>query len=714
MNRRRNRLLSFLLAALTLPALLSLAVPAHCENLSPTRDQLRATALIVNFIQNHHFRKTALDDTRSAEIFDRYLEALDPGRSYLLASDVERYARYRHRFDDLLREGKLEPAFQIFETFRRRLRERGEYAISLLDDNFDFQRDEDFVVDRSKLPWAANRAELDDIWRKRVKNDYLNLKLAGQEREAVVDTLRKRYEHLIRRASQFNEDDVYQLFINAYATSVEPHTAYLSPRTSENFQISMRLSLEGIGAALQNENEFTVVKRIIPGGPADLSGLLHVEDRITAVGQGSEPPVDVVGWRLDDVVDLIRGPKNSVVKLEVLPKGTGPDGTRKVITLVRDTIKLEEQAAKKSVIETSTGKRIGVIDIPTFYEDVAARGRGDDNYRSTTRDVRGLLKELQDEGVAGIVIDLRGDGGGSLTEAIELTGLFIKSGPVVQVKNARGRMEVYDDPDPQVVYQGPLAVLVDRYSASASEIFAGAMQDYGRGVILGEATFGKGTVQSLLDLSRFARGTSDDLGQLKTTIAQFFRVSGASTQHRGVVPDILFPSGLDADDYGERAFDNALPWAAVRPAKFEMTSISKGAVAEARRRHEVRIQKDAGFHYLVSEGHAQQVAMDQKAVSLLEARRRAERDALEEARRERVNELRVARGLKPLDKLDPKDPINPEVADEDTEEKDPETDLGDVWLEEAAQILADLIDIEARPPRSLQAAGWVPPRLPDR
>ncbi len=660
----------------------------HGVAISASRDQERATELITHFIQRYHYRKRILNDELSASIFDRYLESLDPNRIYLLADDVRALSRFKYQLDDRLRKSELDPAFSIFALLRTRLQERAEHAVSLLDTQFDFSRAEDYTVDRSDAPWAQNQAELDDIWRRRVKNDVLSLRLAGKADDEIKDTLVSRYRRLAVRINQFDSDDVYQAFINAFTSSVEPHTSYFSRRASENFKIRMSLSLEGIGAALQNENEHTLVRRIITGGPADLSGSLEADDRIVGVGQGDEEIVDVVGWRLADVVDLIRGPKGSVVRLEVLPKGVPIGGQTKIISLVRNKIKLEEQAAQKSVEAVSIPQgavRIGVIRVPTFYTDFEAREQGRSEFRSTSRDVRRLIRELREEAVEGLVVDLRGNGGGSLAEATELTGLFIKSGPVVQVRDSTGRISVNDDPDPQIAYEGPLAVLVDRSSASASEIFAGAIQDYRRGIVVGEPTFGKGTVQRLLDLDRFAKSDNGGLGQLKFTVAQFFRVNGDSTQHRGVVPDIVFPTAYDSAEQGERSLDNALPWAAVSPLRFEMGAMRFEVVEEVRRRHDERIGQDPGFQYLIAEAEAFRKAREKKRVSLREAERRVDWEHSEQSRLERLNQYRRSRGLDALQ-------TNPEE-DQDPPENSEEPDI---LLKETARILVDAIDIASR------------------
>jgi carboxyl-terminal processing protease len=570
--------------------------------------------------------------------------------------------------------------------------ERTAYALGLLGEEFDFSRDETYRFDRREAPWPADTAAADRLWRKRVKNDVLTLVAAGKEREEITKTLRKRYERIRNSTFQVNAEDVFQSFMNAYTTAIDPHSAYFSARTSENFDISMRLSLEGIGAVLSADTDYTEVQRVIPGGPAARSGQLHPEDRIIGVAQdeGGEM-VDVIGWRLDDVVDLIRGPKGTVVRLEVLPATQGPEGRARIVRLVRDEIKLEEQAASADVIELDGGGRIGVIDVPTFYSDFAAQARGDRNFRSTTRDVRHLISGLQDKGLDGLIIDLRGNGGGSLAEALELTGLFIDRGPIVQTRDSSGRIEINPDPDPGIAYGGPLAVLVDRNSASASEIFAGAIQDYRRGIIIGEPTFGKGTVQNIVDLNRFVPSDDYDYGRLKTTIAQFYRVSGGSNQHKGVVPDIVFPTATTAEDYGERSLDHALPWDQVEPARYVPASAPVDSFTEVRHRHEQRIKRDPMFRVLLEEERLAQENADRTTVSLNLEERKAERERLLAERLRLRNEMRAAQGLPPLtrDELEGMDdPLAEETPPEDGEEQEEEPD---VLLTESARILLDLV-----------------------
>ncbi len=644
------------------------------ESLVPTPEHRAATEVIVELMKRYHYSEVSVDDKLSDQIFDRFFETLDPQKSFLLASDIEEFSGFRSMFDDVLRKEELDVVFDVFRLFRTRVKERAQFAQKQLTQKFDFTIDEDYVFDREDAAWPESSKASDELWRKRVKNDVLNLRLAEQTSEEITKTLGERYERMERRVSQLSANDVFQMFINAYTLSVEPHTSYFSPRSSEEFKINMSLSLEGIGAALSTEGEFTVIQSVIAGGPAAMSEQLGPQDRIVGVGDGDEEIVDVVSWPLADVVDLIRGPKGSTIRLEILPASAAAGAPPSVVTLVRDKIKLEEQAAKSSVVDIiNDGKteRFGVIDLPTFYLDSAAMAQGLPDFRSTTRDVKRLISELTetDGGVDGIIIDLRGNGGGSLIEATQLTGLFIKSGPVVQIRNANGEVDAEKDIDPSIAYDGPLAVLVDRYSASASEIFAGAIQDYGRGVVLGEPTFGKGTVQTVAPLDRDGK-----LGQLKITIAQFFRVNGDSNQHRGVIPDILFPTALDSDAQGERGLDNALPWAEVAAAKYDAWSSPDVSYNFVKSLHEARYQSNESFSLLIEELESQREARSQRSISLLESVRQAEIAERKDGREKREELVRKAFGRS------------------SGNEEESETAVADIILEEAAYVLNDIID----------------------
>ena len=670
-----------LLLLFTLPVAADAAPPVITdEELRAEERHARAAVIITHILKKYHYRNKPLDDDLSGRILDSYLDGLDGNRGFFLDEDIRDFERYRYLLDDALEEPDLEPAFAIFRIYRQRVAERTDYAGQLLETGFDFSIDEDYMFDRLETDRAQTRADLDETWRKKVKNDYLMLLLADKEDGEIKDILRKRYARLRTRAFQLNSNDVFQSFINSYASAIEPHTFYFTPRSSENFDITMRLSLEGIGAVLRAEYDYTVVQKIIPGGPAELGGELRAEDRIVGVGQGIGGEItDVVGWRLDDVVDMIRGPKGSVVRLEILTERAGLKDTSKIISITRDEIRLEEQAAKSETIRLEKGGEIGIIRVPAFYGDYAAQAQGKKDYRSTTRDVRRLLAGLKDKNLDGLVIDLRGNGGGSLIEALELTGLFIESGPIIQTRDYSGKIEVNSDPDPEISYGGPLAVLVNRNSASASEIFAGAIQDYRRGIIIGEPTFGKGTVQNVIDLNHFTETPDEDHGRLKATIAQFFRISGGSNQHRGVVPDIIYPTARYAGDYGERVLDNALPWDKVRPVRFVPTGAPVENFAAARELHEQRLKDNRLISLLLKDMEASQSNENIKSVSLHEGKRRTEREKLHLEAAAIRNELRVAAGLEPVS-ADTDDPGN----DEELEQLDP-------FLEEAARILYDLV-----------------------
>ena len=674
--------------------------------IEPEMEHRYASNIATRFLTNYHYKRTRLDDDLSSDIFDSYLELLDPNRIYFLASDIEMFERYRSGLDDALRHSDLLPAYEIFNVYIDRVLQRVEYARTRIKQPFDFNIDEYYQYDREDETWVASGKELDELWRQRVKNDYLRLLLTDKESEAIVETLTERYDNLERRIKELNTEDVFQFFMNAFAQSIEPHTAYLSARTSENFEISMKLSLEGIGALLGRENEYTLISSVVPGGPADKDGRLQAGDRITAVGQGNDGKmVDVIGWRVDDVVDLIRGPKDTVVRLDVLPEDVSVSGPTSTIEIVRNEVKLEEQAAQSEIIEVpiegSDGKvlKVGVIDLPVFYMDFNGRALNKPDYRSSTRDVRRLIVELEEQGVAGIVVDLRNNGGGSLLEATTLTGLFIDTGPVVQVRNSSGRISLEEDVDPGMAWEGPLAVLVNRYSASASEIFAAAIQDYGRGVVIGEPTFGKGTVQSLLDLDDYAPSDNPGMGQLKITMAQFFRVNGGSTQNLGVEPDIRFPSFGDPQKYGERSMENALPWTSIDPARYETSGDLSQLVAVADNRYHGRIMDDEEFGWLMTDIGLYNELAAETSISLLESVGRQRIKEEEEKKAERKAKRETGGPLLEEDSV-PLTP-NPELgdfadADEATDGDEEEEDEGpDLLLRETARVVADMVELEA-------------------
>lgn len=603
--------------------------------------------IIVQILDKNHFRKIMLNDSLSSTILDHYIKELDNNKTYFLASDVKSFEKYRLSIDDLTKLENVEPAYEIYNIFRKRYKERMDYAINkLINQTFDYSSNEVYETDREKEPWAVTSEQLNDVWRKIIKSQALSLKLAGKKQEEITETLKKRYERFSKSVAQFNSEDVFSLYMNSITEAYDPHTNYLSPKASDLFKQGMSLSLEGIGAQLQTDNDFTKVFKIIPGGPADKSGLLSANDIITGVAQGKDGEmVDVVGWRIDDVVKLIKGPKGTTVRLQILPVATGVNGPSKEITIVRDKVKLEDQAAKKQIINyQQEGKemKLGVITLPNFYMDFDAYQKGDPDYRSTSRDVRKLIGELKSEGVDGLVMDLRNNGGGSLMEAVELTGLFIKEGPVVQVKNSLSRVEVLPDDDKDVFYNGPLVVLTNRFSASASEIFAGAIQDYQRGVIVGESTYGKGTVQTVFDL-RKAISSSEPVGELKFTFQKFYRVTGSSTQHKGVTPDILMPTAMDAEHYGESSNPSALPWDVIKSVSFQRaSSVNSKTIAQLNQSFKDRLKFDAGLKKYTLETEDLKKALSQTKISLNEASRKAEMAESEKKKSEEKMDTKIS------------------------------------------------------------------------
>ena len=600
--------------------------------LEPAPQHVRAAAMTAELLSRFHYKPVPLDDAMSQKMFDRYLKTLDSEKVYFLQSDIDQFSGVRDKLDDAIIGRDLTAPFAMFNLYQRRLGERLAYARSLLKGGFDFSQHESYTYQRSKVSWAGSESAIQDIWRKRVKNEWLRLKLAGKDEKAIRETLEKRYDYALTRLKKLNSEDGFELFMNAYASSIEPHTNYLGPKAKEDFDIAMKLSLVGIGAVLQERDEMTVIRELVPGGPAARSGKLRVGDRIVGVGQEQDKAVtDITGWRLDDVVRKIRGAEDTLVKLNVLPADASADAPQQLVSLVRKKIALEQQAAKKSILEVKEGeqvRRIGVISLPTFYQDFEARKQGDKDFRSATRDVALLLEELKQSRVDSVLIDLRNNGGGSLTEAVELSNLFIGGGPVVQQRDARGRVRVESSSSTAVAWDGQLGVLINRNSASASEIFAAAMQDYGRALIMGEPSYGKGTVQTVVNLDSMARNDSGKLGEVKMTVAQFYRVNGGTTQLRGVVPDIPFPSFADTDS-GESAFDNALAWGQIEAAQFQPIGDMSDIAPLLQMKHEQRIAENLEFQFLKEDIAEYLQRKADTSLSLNERDRRNERDARE-------------------------------------------------------------------------------------
>ncbi|GHS82355.1 peptidase S41 [Pseudomonas sp. PAGU 2196] len=658
------------------------------DSLQPDRDEIVASLNVVELLKRHHYSKPPLDDARSVIIYDSYIKLLDPARSYFTAADIAEFDKWKTQFDDFLKSGNLDPGFTIYKRYLDRVKQRLDFALAELNkgvDKIDFTTKETLLIDRKDAPWMKNQAELDDLWRKRVKDEVLRQKIAGKEPKQIQETLTKRYKNQLARLDQTRAEDIFQAYINTFAQSYDPHTNYLSPDNAENFDINMSLSLEGIGAVLQSDNDQVKIVRLVPAGPAAKTKQVAPADKIIGVAQGNKEMVDVVGWRLDEVVKLIRGPKGSVVRLEVIPASNAPsDQTSKIVSITREAVKLEEQAAKKSVLKLKQDGRdykLGIIEIPAFYLDFKAYRAGDPEYKSTTRDVKKLLTELQKEKVDGVVIDLRNNGGGSLQEATELTSLFIDKGPTVLVRNSDGRVDVLEDENPGAFYKGPLALLVNRLSASASEIFAGAMQDYHRALIIGGQTFGKGTVQTIQPLNH---------GELKLTLAKFYRVSGQSTQHQGVLPDIDYPSIIDTKEIGESALPEAMPWDTIRPVVKPAADPFKPYLTQLKAQHEARSAKDAEFTYIRDRLALAQKLMNEKTVSLNEQERRARHDEIEGKQLALENIRRKAKGEEPLKELKKEDEDALPAEDENTKPED------DAYLSETGRILLDYLSASSQ------------------
>ena len=679
-----------------------LTLGAQGYALAPTPAQSDTLKEIIDVIEDRHYASRRYDDGLSAQHFSAYLDALDPQRMFFEADDIAAFSQWQLTLDNAGRAGDLAPAFTIFNNFHDELKERLTEILKTLPqtlEGFDYEVEEYLEIDRSAMPWAKDNAELDERWRKRLKNQALSLLLAEKAPAEIPETLERRYQSQLKRLAQYNAQDVFQIYANTLAEQYDPHTNYFSPRRAENFDINMSLSFEGIGAILQIDDEYAKVTRLVPAGPADKQGGLRPSDLIMGVGQGEAGPIeDVIGWRLDEIVDLIRGPRDTTVRLEVIPD-KGKTDQRRVVPIRRNEVKLEEQAAQKEIIEFTDEDdqthRVGVIDIPAFYIDFEAYRQGDKLYRSTTRDVKKLVDELVADGVEGIVIDLRDNGGGSLQEANQLTGLFIEYGPTVQIRSAESRVWRDGKRRRSQYYEGPLAVMINRLSASASEIFAGAIQDYGRGIIVGEQSFGKGTVQSLVPLQE---------GQLKITESKFYRVSGGSTQHRGVVPDIDYPSLFDPEKIGESALDNALAWDQIAPTRFNRYNNYDTMIPTLASLHNARAANDPDYQFLQDQVELAQDARAISALPLQQSGRIAMRDEQEALALAIENKRRLSKGLEPLATLDTDDdaaadtPIasNEETAlphDAPAEAGDDEEATPDVLLLETGKILVDAVSL---------------------
>ncbi|MHB1057887.1 MAG: carboxy terminal-processing peptidase [Rhodanobacter sp.] len=681
--------------------------------LTSTPEEAQAAQLSARFLTRFHYDAQPLDDAMSSRVYDAYFKLLDSEKVFFTQADMAKFAPMRTKLDDAIWNQDLSAPFAVFNVYVQRGVERMTYARNLLKKGFDFSADESYTFDREHADWPKDQAELDELWRKRTMNDWLRLKLAGKDDAEIRKTLDKRYAGYIERVRQLDGQDAFQTFMTAYAETTDPHTDYLGPRAAENFDISMKLSLEGIGAVLQARDDYTQIRELVPGGPAVKSGKVEVGDRIVGVGQGDKGPVvDVIGWRLDDVVNLIRGKKDTTVRLEVIPADVGVDGKHEMVSLVRKKVSIEEQAAKKKIVEIKDGdvtRKIGVIDLPTFYSDFGARSAGDKNFKSATRDVAKLLGELKQAGVQGVVVDLRNNGGGSLAEANSLTGLFIDKGPVVQVRDSKGEVEEQGDDEPGMAWSGPLAVLVNRGTASASEIFSAAIQDYHRGLIIGEPTFGKGTVQNLVDLDRFAQGDSEkpQLGELKMTIQEFFRINGGSTQLKGVTPDIAFPKNGDDKDFGESTYDNALKWTQIAPADYQVVANLNAYLPQLQKLHAERVAQSPAWKLMLDELAQYRTMRAKTSISLNFATREVERKQLEaiqadfRARHKAIDGTDVA-GLEDADgqsHLDDGLNANERSLKSELKQEKEAKKAKDVQLDETAHILFDAIGMIRNDPK---------------
>ena len=679
-------------------------------DLKPEPYQKETSRWLVRLLEQLHYKPVKLNDEFSSKIFDNYLETLDPNKVYFYTKDIEGFQMYRNQVDDAIKTGDVELAFNIFTLYVQRIQERTDFALNILNKGFDFSIDEEYYWDRGDLDSIDDEKEMNDLWRKRVKNDYLNLKMAGKEEAKIKDILAKRYQRISKRVSESNNEDVFQYFINSYATLIEPHTSYLAPRTSANFKINMSLSLQGIGALLGIEDDHVSIKKVIKGGPAEKQGDLKRGDKIVAVGQGASGTfIDVVGWRVDDVVEKIRGDKGTMVRLSVIGEDDIIGSKPHTILITRDKVKLEEQAAQHQLLKVDSGineRKVGVINLPAFYLDFEAKSRGEKDYRSTTRDVKKILEKFNTEGVEALVMDLRNNGGGSLIEARDLTGLFIDKGPVVQIKNSRGSISVDRDTDKTTSWDKPLVILTNRASASASEIFAAALQDYGRAVVVGERSFGKGTVQSLIPLNSYASNNEHAMGQLKLTLSQFFRINGGSTQNRGVIPDIRFPERAGTDSYGESEYENALPWTSIKRSSYDMQGDLTSEIPQLRKFYKKRELLNPEFSFIKEDYNYYNDLKDDKTISLSEQVRKAETKKQEERKinRKTKRESIVEGDLDPLivavnvvyNSENDSDEEEIDTNDEDELEntKNNSKPDGDFVLMEAARIVADLIKLK--------------------
>jgi carboxyl-terminal processing protease len=653
-------------------------------DLQPTDTQRKVERLVFGILSNYHYRKVPVNDSLSSKIFDAYLKNLDPNKVYFLASDIEEVEKYRFTIDEQLNLGDLTSAFQIYNLYQKRMMERFAYVDKIIKQPMDFTIEETYQPDREKAAWAKSSADLDDYWRKDVKRQLLDWKIGGKADTTAVRELNDRYKRSAKYMARTRAEDVFQVFMNAYTESIDPHTSYMIPKAAQEFNKDMAQSFEGIGATLRLEGDYVTIQDLVPGGPAFRSKQINPKDRIVGVAQGDEGAfVDVIGWFTDDAVKLIRGPKGTVVRLKILP-GSGVTGSPTTeVRIVREKIKLEEQTAKKEILNFKQGAstyKLGLITIPMFYRDFEGARKREADFKSTSADVRKFLNEFKQEGIDGLVIDLRNNGGGSLIEAVELTGLFIPKGPVVQRKQSDGKISQEIDRDPAQVYDGPMAIMINRFSASASEIFAAAIQDYKRGIIVGEQSYGKGTVQSVIDLDNYMANEKDPVGQLKITLEKFYRVNGSSTQHKGVSPDFALPSAFSAEEFGESSQPSALPWDMIPTTAYTPTNnIVAPALAQLQAAFQIRLKTKPDLIKLKQDFERWKKIKEQNSISLNMEKRKKE---LDEQKKKPDESQAVMDALGATEET---------PADKDKKEKAADKHAKDAYLKETQQILSDWI-----------------------
>lgn len=661
------------------------------DDLSPTETQELVEKFVTQFLENYHFRKYEMNDDLSKKIWSEFITNVDANKAYFLKSDIDSFTKYENTIDEALAAGQLTAPFEVFNTYRQKYRVRHAKILALIDTPFDFTVKESYTPDRENAEWSTSEAELDEVWRKIIKSQALSMKLSGSTDSAIVSNLTKRYEMYESRIAKLRSEDVFQTFMNSFTEVIDPHTSYMIPSTAAQFNIDMSQSLEGIGASLRNEGEYVTIVDIIPGGPLFKSALSNKGDRILGVAQGNEPFQDIIGWLTDDAVKIIRGKKGTTVRLKLLAEDAPLSSEPREVVIVREKIKLEEAVATAEIIPTTSGKKtykVGYIDLPMFYRDFDG-SRVSSDFQSTTKDVKQFLEDFKSQGVDAVVLDLRNNGGGSLTEAINLTGLFINSGPVVQRRSYNRGIDVENDSDRGVTYAGPLVVLQNRYSASASEIFAGAIQDYNRGLIVGERSFGKATVQQLVDLDRYfsqreasnnSRSASNSkknsatnmesdekYGQLKLTTEKFYRITGKSNQRIGVAADITFPTPFDPNETGESSYPSALPNDVIEGTTFASTNLLNEKKIDKLKSESVkRISKSETWQQIIPDFEAYKALRDEKSFSLSYDERNTQKDETD----------KYFKSIKKLSKT---------KANEKHED--------DIYLIEALKIVADLVNV---------------------